>query len=75
MGEFFMMFFFFTLPFILHFCLILFSFQHPTTKYIFDPTIKMASSVPGDRPLPASRYNLNTYWGRVQHCAEVSDPR
>lgn len=35
----------------------------------------MASSVPGDVPLPASRYDLGTYWGRVQHCAELSDPR
>ncbi|KAF5099786.1 hypothetical protein D0Z00_001527 [Geotrichum galactomycetum] len=35
----------------------------------------MASSVPGDRPLPASRFDLGSYWGRVQHCAEVSDPR
>lgn len=35
----------------------------------------MASSVPGLRPLPESRYDLNTYWGRVKHCAEVSDPR
>lgn len=35
----------------------------------------MASSIPGTRPLPASRYDLNTYWGRVYHCAEVSDPR
>lgn len=35
----------------------------------------MASSVPGDRPLPASRYDLGSYWGRVRHCAELSDPR
>ncbi|ODV92817.1 hypothetical protein CANCADRAFT_1411 [Tortispora caseinolytica NRRL Y-17796] len=35
----------------------------------------MASSVPGIRPLPESQYDLKTYWGRVRHCAEVSDPR
>lgn len=35
----------------------------------------MASSVPGIRSLPDSAYNLDTYWGRVKHCAEVSDPR
>ncbi|CCK71337.1 Fsf1p KNAG_0G02810 [Huiozyma naganishii CBS 8797] len=34
----------------------------------------MASSVPGDRPLPESRYDLSTYWGRIKHCAEISDP-
>lgn len=26
------------------------------------------------RKLPESRYDLNTYWGRVQHFAEVSNP-
>jgi len=35
----------------------------------------MASSIPGDRIVPESRYDLDTYWGRVRHCAEVSDPR
>ncbi|OEJ82993.1 putative mitochondrial transport protein FSF1 [Hanseniaspora osmophila] len=35
----------------------------------------MASSVTGPVPLPHSRYDLSTYWGRVKHCAEVSDPR
>ncbi|GCE98862.1 putative alpha-isopropylmalate carrier [Zygosaccharomyces mellis] len=34
----------------------------------------MASSVPGILPLPDSRWNLSTYWGRVRHCAEISDP-
>ncbi|TID28186.1 hypothetical protein CANINC_002619 [Pichia inconspicua] len=34
----------------------------------------MASSVPGPVPLPDSRYDLNTYIGRVKHCAEISDP-
>ncbi|GMM58604.1 Fsf1 protein [Maudiozyma humilis] len=34
----------------------------------------MASSVPGPRPLPESRYDLSTYWGRIRHCAEISDP-
>lgn len=34
----------------------------------------MASSVSGPIPLPLSRYDLNTYWGRVRHCAEIADP-
>lgn len=34
----------------------------------------MASSVTGPVPLPASRFDLGTYWGRVKHCAEISDP-
>ncbi|AAS53016.1 AER336Cp [Eremothecium gossypii ATCC 10895] len=34
----------------------------------------MASSVAGTRPLPESRYDLSTYWGRVRHCAEIADP-
>ncbi|EWC47094.1 putative mitochondrial transport protein fsf1 [Drechslerella stenobrocha 248] len=25
--------------------------------------------------LPASRYDLSTYWGRVRHSADISDPR
>lgn len=34
----------------------------------------MASSVPGPVALPESKYDLLTYWGRVRHCAEISDP-
>lgn len=34
----------------------------------------MASAIPGPLPLPDSKYNLATYWGRVRHCAEISDP-
>lgn len=34
----------------------------------------MASSVKGPVPLPDSKYDLSTYWGRVKHCAEISDP-
>lgn len=34
----------------------------------------MASSVPGPVSLPDSRYDLNTYMGRVKHCVEISDP-
>lgn len=34
----------------------------------------MASSVPGPVSLPDSRYDLSSYWGRVRHCAEISDP-
>ena len=35
----------------------------------------MSASLPGNRDLPASQYNLNTYWGRVKQSAEISDPR
>ncbi|KAL8906267.1 MAG: hypothetical protein Q9207_002141 [Kuettlingeria erythrocarpa] len=35
----------------------------------------MAASLPGKRGLPASQYNLNTYWGRVRQSAEIADPR
>lgn len=34
----------------------------------------MASSVPGPVQLPESRYDLATYFGRVRHCADISDP-
>ncbi|GME99932.1 unnamed protein product [[Candida] boidinii] len=34
----------------------------------------MSSAIPGPVPLPQSRYDLNTYWGRVKHCAGISDP-
>lgn len=34
----------------------------------------MASSVSGPVPLPDSRYDLSSYWGRVRHCADISDP-
>ncbi|RFU30999.1 hypothetical protein B7463_g5325, partial [Scytalidium lignicola] len=35
----------------------------------------MSSSLPGTRELPPSEYDLNTYWGRVRHAANISDPR
>ncbi|EYE98837.1 sideroflexin family transporter [Aspergillus ruber CBS 135680] len=35
----------------------------------------MTSSVPGNRELPASQYDLSTYWGRVRHSADIADPR
>ncbi|KAK4545336.1 hypothetical protein LTR36_003516 [Oleoguttula mirabilis] len=35
----------------------------------------MSASLPGSRDLPASRYDLSTYWGRVKHSADISDPR
>ncbi|CCF55845.1 hypothetical protein KAFR_0A04100 [Kazachstania africana CBS 2517] len=34
----------------------------------------MASSVPGKISLPESKFDLSTYWGRIRHCAEISDP-
>ncbi|SCU82510.1 LADA_0C05886g1_1 [Lachancea dasiensis] len=34
----------------------------------------MASSVPGPYPLPESKFDLSTYWGRVRHCSEIADP-
>ncbi|KAK7716839.1 lumenal Hsp70 protein [Botryosphaeria dothidea] len=35
----------------------------------------MSASLPGSRELPASQYDLSTYWGRVRHSADISDPR
>ncbi|KAI9817544.1 MAG: hypothetical protein M1827_001156 [Pycnora praestabilis] len=35
----------------------------------------MSASLPGNRDLPASQYDLNTYWGRVRHSADIADPR
>ncbi|KAI9050111.1 hypothetical protein LZ554_006252 [Drepanopeziza brunnea f. sp. 'monogermtubi'] len=35
----------------------------------------MSASLPGGRELPASQYDLSTYWGRVRHSADISDPR
>jgi tricarboxylate carrier len=34
----------------------------------------MSSSLPGNRELPASQYDLNTYFGRVRHTVGVTDP-
>ncbi|KAF2241209.1 sideroflexin-5 [Trematosphaeria pertusa] len=35
----------------------------------------MTSSLPGNRDLPVSQYDLSTYCGRVRHSADISDPR
>ncbi|KAJ5902556.1 hypothetical protein N7495_003084 [Penicillium taxi] len=35
----------------------------------------MSASLPGNRDLPVSQYDLSTYWGRVRHAADISDPR
>ncbi|KAH6725022.1 Tricarboxylate/iron carrier [Leptodontidium sp. 2 PMI_412] len=35
----------------------------------------MSAALPGGRELPASQYDLSTYWGRVRHSANISDPR
>ncbi|KAF2749506.1 sideroflexin-5 [Sporormia fimetaria CBS 119925] len=35
----------------------------------------MTSSLPGTRELPVSQFDLSTYWGRVRHAANISDPR
>jgi len=35
----------------------------------------MSAALPGNRDLPASQYDLSTYWGRVKHSAGISDPR
>ncbi|KAF2194502.1 sideroflexin-5 [Zopfia rhizophila CBS 207.26] len=35
----------------------------------------MTSSLPGNRDLPVSQYDTSTYWGRVRHSADISDPR
>lgn len=35
----------------------------------------MSASLQGSRELPASQYDLSTYWGRVRQSAEIADPR
>ncbi|ORY70019.1 sideroflexin-5 [Pseudomassariella vexata] len=35
----------------------------------------MSASLPGNRELPESQYDLNTYWGRVRQTAGITDPR
>ncbi|KAH8167096.1 hypothetical protein CIB48_g1148 [Xylaria polymorpha] len=35
----------------------------------------MSASIPGNRELPESQYDLSTYWGRVRHTASITDPR
>ncbi|CAG8108401.1 unnamed protein product [Penicillium salamii] len=35
----------------------------------------MSASLPGSRDMPASQYDLTTYWGRVRHSADIADPR
>ncbi|QIW95824.1 hypothetical protein AMS68_001342 [Peltaster fructicola] len=35
----------------------------------------MSASLPGSIELPASQYDLSTYWGRVRHSADLADPR
>ena len=35
----------------------------------------MSASLPGNRELPESQYDLNTYWGRVQQMIGMVDPR
>ncbi|KAK0389214.1 hypothetical protein NLU13_2789 [Sarocladium strictum] len=34
----------------------------------------MSASLPGHRELPASQYDLKTYWGRVRHSAGLTNP-
>ncbi|KAI0201392.1 sideroflexin-5 [Astrocystis sublimbata] len=34
----------------------------------------MSASIPGNRELPESQYDLTTYWGRVRHTASITDP-
>ncbi|EME47589.1 hypothetical protein DOTSEDRAFT_69510 [Dothistroma septosporum NZE10] len=34
----------------------------------------MSASLPGSRDLPASQYDLSTYWGRVRHSIDLTDP-
>ncbi|KAI0128754.1 Tricarboxylate/iron carrier [Xylariales sp. AK1849] len=35
----------------------------------------MSASLPGNRELPESQYDLGTYWGRVRQTAGITDPR
>ncbi|KKA26836.1 hypothetical protein TD95_000767 [Thielaviopsis punctulata] len=34
----------------------------------------MSASIPGSRELPESQFDLDTYWGRVQHAVGLTDP-
>ncbi|KAI1406652.1 Tricarboxylate/iron carrier [Hypoxylon fuscum] len=34
----------------------------------------MSTSLPGNRELPESQYDLSTYWGRVRQTATITDP-
>ncbi|CAI0650292.1 unnamed protein product, partial [Colletotrichum noveboracense] len=34
----------------------------------------MSASLPGSRELPASQYDLSTYWGRARHSMGLTDP-
>ena len=36
---------------------------------------QMSASLPTGRAPPASRYDLSSYWGRVRHAVDISDPR
>lgn len=49
--------------------------QLPSLLRISFSTPAMTSSLPGNRDLPVSQYDLSTYWGRVRHAADISDPR
>lgn len=42
---------------------------------LVSPYTAMSASLPGNRDLPVSQYDLTTYWGRVRHAADISDPR
>lgn len=54
----------------------LFLLDRRHTKHIHIPARAiMSASLPGSRELPASQYDLSTYWGRVRHSADISDPR
>ncbi|CAN8097586.1 unnamed protein product [Discula destructiva] len=35
----------------------------------------MSASLPGNRELPESQYDLSTYWGRAMQTAAITDPR
>lgn len=35
----------------------------------------MSASLPGNRDLPVSQYDLGTYLGRVKHAVGLTDPR
>ncbi|KAE9965858.1 hypothetical protein EG328_009327 [Venturia inaequalis] len=34
----------------------------------------MSAALPGNREVPASQYDLGSYWGRVKHSADLADP-
>ncbi|KAK4987772.1 Sideroflexin FSF1 [Elasticomyces elasticus] len=55
--------------------IVVFVAQQARVALIARLLVTMSASLPGNRDLPASQYDLSTYWGRVRHSADLADPR